>query len=130
VQPAVPLVAAALPHEPDAALALHLLSVRDLLPRPGYVLVARGRQPVPGGTSPATAPGGPPATAPGGGAWRVDLMHCGTVIESYWFTDARRLAFIRAEGPPPILSRRTDPADASRPAEPRPPAAPTTRAAP
>ena len=44
-EPALPIVAAALPHDPNAALQLHLLSIQDFIPRPGYLLIARGPPP-------------------------------------------------------------------------------------
>jgi len=105
IQPALPAVAAALPHEKDAVLGLYLLSVRDFLPRPGYVLATRGKQPLPAPTTTTTAPANtkPIATET---AWRVDLMHCGMVLESYWFTDACALVCTQAEGVRPVISRR------------------------
>jgi hypothetical protein len=51
-------------------------------------------------------------------AWRIDLMHFGMVLESYWFSDQRRLLAIAGEGitgagGAPVVSRRVDdPADA------------------
>jgi hypothetical protein len=53
------------------------------------VLVTCGKQPLPrqenllGSTAPTTQ------AAPQ--AWKVDLMHCGIVVESYWLNDQRRL---------------------------------------
>ncbi len=102
IQAAVPLVAAAMPHDAQGVMALHLLSVRDFIPRPGYVLASRGQQPLPAFPSAATAP----ADATAAAAWRVDLLHCGTVIESYWFSDQRRLLCIQSDAAEPVISRR------------------------
>jgi hypothetical protein len=90
VPAAVPLVAAAMPQQKDAVLALHLMSARDFVARPGYVLVTRGKQELPKNDDtfaldkPATAPAPPTA-------WRVDLMHCGIVTDTFWLNDQRRL---------------------------------------
>jgi hypothetical protein len=107
-QAALPWVAAALPQSKGDALGLYLLSVRDLLPRPGYVLVTCGKQPLPvdPATGPTTAPATTRAAAPS--AWRVDLMLCGVVIESYWFNDQRRLLCVQTSGPQSIVARRVD----------------------
>jgi hypothetical protein len=109
-QSALPWVAAALPQAPGDALAVYLLSIRDLLPRPGYVLATRGRQPMPAdpdaGEAPATASA--PATAAAPIGWRVDLMLCGVVLESYWFSDRRGLLCVETFGPQSIVVRRVD----------------------
>ncbi len=118
-QPALPWVAAALPHEKDAALGVNLLSLRDLQSRPGYVLVARGLDAMPADPAevPATAPTtvaatipastAPAAAAEASRAWRVDLVHLGVVIESYWFSEQRSLLLIEAQGANAVVSRRT-----------------------
>jgi hypothetical protein len=109
-QAALPWVAAALPHTQGDALGLYLLSPRDLLPRPGYVLVTSGKQPLPPDPAfvdpPATAPASVAATAAAPTCWRVDLMLCGVVIESYWFSDQRRLLCVQTPGPQSIIARR------------------------
>jgi hypothetical protein len=117
-QAALPWVAAALPHTRGDALGLYLLSIRGLLPLPGYVLATRGRQPLPSDpaalVSPETEPQSAPAiaVAPTTGApaaaWRVDLMLCGVVLESYWFSDQRRLLCVQTLGPQAIIARRVD----------------------
>jgi hypothetical protein len=89
---AVPLVAAAMPQQNGAVLALHLMSARDFIARPGYVLVTRGRQPLPKQEDVLAVT---PTTAPAATAWRVDLMHCGIVTDTYWLNDQRRL--VRAD---------------------------------
>jgi len=71
----VRVLAAALPREKGVVLGCSVVSGWDLLPRPGYVLVARGYEP----------------KDDGGNGWRVDLMHCGVVVESYWFSEQRKL---------------------------------------
>jgi hypothetical protein len=95
VPSAVGLVAAAMPQQKDAVIPLHLMSVRDLVARPGYVLASRGKQALPG-----------TGTELVGQAWRVDLFHCGVIIESYWFSDQRRLLRIDSLSGTPIVSRR------------------------
>lgn len=80
---ALPLVGAALAQNKDGVLGCTLVSGWDLLPRPGYVLAARGQQKVEGATR-------------GEESWRVDLMHCGVVVESYWYSAQRRL--LRTQG--------------------------------
>ncbi len=126
---ALPLVAAAMPHEKDAVLAVRLVSVRDFVSRPGYVLITRGKvaeevttRPA-AATAPSTAPavgarrprraasgtGGPPAQL-----WRVDLQHCGVVVESYWFSDDRKLVRSEVAGGTPLVSRRVASEDAAR----------------
>jgi len=100
-QPAIPYVAAAMPHEKDAFLGLYLLSLRDLQSRPGYVIVTRGRDAVP--ASPDVVP---PAAKPAP-AWRVDLVHMGVTIESYWFSDDRQLLSIQSQGVQSNISRRS-----------------------
>jgi hypothetical protein len=95
IQAAIPIIAAGMPHEADNVLPVHLVSVRDFLPRPGYVLATRGEMPMP------AAPTGSvlhPKPGVADLAWRVDLMHCGVVIESYWFSDMRRLLCIESGG--------------------------------
>jgi hypothetical protein len=127
VQQAIPLVAGGLPQESGAVLGLHLVSVRDFVPRPGYVLATRGKQPLPENGAAAT----PPAFAkPPESAWKVDLLHCGMVIESYWFSDQRRLLAIRGEGPEPVVSRRVASLDEAGPARQGPSAATRSASAP
>ena len=78
-EPALPMVAAALPQDAGgAALQLHLLSLRDFVPRPGYLLISRGKQ-------------ARDASNSASAAWRVDLLHCGVTIETFWFDDRRQL---------------------------------------
>jgi len=78
-EPALPMVAAALPQDGSgAALRLHLLSLRDFIPRPGYLLMSRGKQPRDPGNSASAA-------------WRVDLLHCGVIIQTFWIDDRRQL---------------------------------------
>jgi len=113
---ALPWIAAALPQEDGDALGLYLLSTRDMLPRPGYVLATRGRvalpvDPLGADAAPATASG--PVTTTSKAAsealpWRVDVMHTGVVVESYWFTDQRRLICVQTQGPQSIVTRRPD----------------------
>ena len=113
VQPAVAWVAAAMPHDAEAVLGLYLASTRDFVPRPGYVLTSRGKAVLP---EPDTET-----------AWRVDLMHCGVVVESYWFSDARRVLAMESTGPQRVISRRVANAhDAQLPLESRPPAGAAT----
>ena len=100
-QAALPWIAAAMAHREGDALALNLLSIRDFLPRPGYVLATRGKLPLP------TEPGPDAGTAPVAG-WRVDLMHCGVIIESYWFTDQRRVLCVQTQGPASLIARRAE----------------------
>jgi hypothetical protein len=108
VQPALPLVAAALPHEKDAVLGVQLLSVRDYIPRPGYVLAAAGKQALP-----SDGAGGE-----FGKGWRVDLMHFGVAVESYWYSDSCRLLCVQSNAGRAEVSRRVqNPADAVVPAE-------------
>jgi hypothetical protein len=111
-QAALPWVAAALPQSRGDALGMYLLSTRDLLPRPGYVLVTCGKQPLLADPAALDAPSTGPASAPGTAAvpaaWRVDLMLCGVVIESYWFSDQRRLLCVQTPGPQSIIARRVD----------------------
>jgi hypothetical protein len=108
-QAALPWVAAAMPHREGDALALNLLSIRDFLPRPGYVLATRGQQKLP------VEPGPAPAAIV---AWRVDLLHCGMVIESYWFTDQRRVLCVQTQGPQSLVARRVESAEiAAKPLE-------------
>ena len=113
-QAAVPWLAAGMPQEANATLALYLLSMRDYLPRPGYVLTTKGRQSAPAdpaepaiAPSTATAPSAatPPAVAQ---PWRIDLMYCGIVVESYWFSDQRRLICIQTQGVQSLISRRVE----------------------
>jgi len=112
---AVPLLAAALPQEKDAALSLHLLSVRDFLARPGYLLIARGKQPFPSTNNPADQ------------VWRVDLLHCGVTIETYWFTDQRKLIEIDSISGTTLTTRHVGSLDeASLPVTPKPSTQPTT----
>jgi hypothetical protein len=126
---ALPLVAAAMPHEKDAVLPVRLMSVRDFVSRPGYVLNTRGKvdeeittRPA---ALPATNPAAVPATRPGrplaaghGGPpaqlWRVDLQHCGVIVESYWFSDDRKLVRSEVAGGTPLTSRRVVSEDAAR----------------
>jgi hypothetical protein len=116
VQPAAPLVAAAMPHEAGAVLAVHLVSVRDFLARPGYVLATRGREPLPFATE------GTAAERETGSGWRVDLLHFGVAVESYWFSDSCRLLCVQSGLGTPVVSRRVlNPADVDRPAERRRP---------
>jgi hypothetical protein len=119
---AVPWVAAALPHQPNAALGMYLLSIRDFLGRPGYVIVTRGQQPLPTDPTPATPDAPPePPTSSQPAAWQVDLMHLGVAIESYWFTDQSRLICIYTPGTQPQIARRAaDPATAALPQERKP----------
>jgi hypothetical protein len=106
VQPAMPIVGAALPHQVDAVLAVQLVSVRDFVPRPGYVLASRGKQALPG-----VAEGGEQG-------WRVDLLHFGVAVESYWYTDTCRLVCVQSDLGTPVVSRRVnDPAAATMPYE-------------
>ena len=35
-------------------------------------------------------------------------MHCGIVIESYWFTDQRRLLCVETLGPQSVIARRAE----------------------
>ncbi len=106
ISAAVPYIAAAMPHEDGDVLALHLTSVHDFIARPGYVLITRGRQNFAretAGTQPATA------TRPAGtlsSGWRVDLQHCGVVVESYWFDDRRSLVREETGGGTPLVTRR------------------------
>jgi hypothetical protein len=100
VPAALPLVAAAMPHQADAVLALHDMSARDFVARPGYVLATCGKQPMPGDN-----PSAPPDTgAPR--AWRIDLMHCGSVLETYWLSDQRLLLRIDTFTGTTLLTRR------------------------
>jgi hypothetical protein len=111
---AVAVVAAAMPQEKDAALAVSLLSFRDDVSRPGYVLVARGRQAL-----------RPEKDAPL--AWRVELMHCGVIVDTYWFSDQRRLLQVDSPSGTTTIARRVgSQAEASVPAVPA--TAPATRA--
>ena len=133
VQPAIPFPAAALPHDAGSALALDLLSVRDFLPRPGYILL-HPRQTTAADLHNVTnaAVTKPSATSPADAAWRVDLMHCGTVIESYWFSDDRRLLCIQEQAHAPVISHRVaSEAAATAPPETMPASTqPQTRPAP
>ncbi|MCL2640518.1 MAG: PDZ domain-containing protein [Phycisphaerales bacterium] len=97
---AVPLVAAAMPQQKEAVIPLQLMSVRDLIARPGYVLATRGKQALPMDALTAESKDSP------GQAWRVDLLHCGVVIESYWLSDDRRLLRSDSLGAATIVSRR------------------------
>ena len=100
------------------------------MPRPGYVLVTGGKQPLPADPAamdaPATVPAPVPATAAAPTYWRVDLMLCGVVIESYWFSDQRRLLCVQTQGPQSIVARRVDNAKTAalplerKPAKPNP----------
>jgi hypothetical protein len=38
----------------------------------------------------------------------VDLMHCGVVVESYWFDDQRRLLGVQTHGPQSVMARRVE----------------------
>jgi hypothetical protein len=118
-----------MPHEKDAVLPVRLMSVRDFVSRPGYVLNTRGKvdeeittRPA---ALPATNPAAAPATRPGrplaadhGGPpaqlWRVDLQHCGVIVESYWFSDDRKLVRSEVAGGTPLTSRRVVSEDAAR----------------
>ncbi|MCL2646219.1 MAG: PDZ domain-containing protein, partial [Phycisphaerales bacterium] len=106
VPSAIPLLAAALPQQKDAVIPLQLMSARDFIVRPGYVLATRGKQPLP------TDDLAPPPPLPSeshdnpGEAWRVDLLHCGAVIESDWFSDDRRLLRVDSFGGTTLVSRR------------------------
>jgi len=102
IQPAIPMVAAALPHDGNTVLAVELLSIRDLLPRPGYVLETLGKKPLPAFPSVTTSP----TTRPVETAWEVDLVFCGMLVESYWFSDECRLLAVRTEAAEPVISRR------------------------
>jgi hypothetical protein len=122
-QAALPWIAAAMPHGQGDALALNLLSIRDFLPRPGYVLATRGKQPLPPEPGPeltaamALIPS-PPETAPAAAGWRVDLMHCGVIVESYWCTDQRRVLCVQTQGPQSLIARRVESAEiAAKPLE-------------
>jgi len=97
---AVPLVAAAMPQQKGAVIPLQLMSVRDFIARPGYVLATRGRQALPADALTADSKDNP------GQAWRVDLLHCGAVIESHWFSDDRRLLRADSLGSAALVSRR------------------------
>jgi hypothetical protein len=108
IQPALPLVAGALPHEKDAVLGVQLLSVRDYIARPGYVLAAAGKQ-----SLPSDGQGGE-----FGKGWRVDLMYFGVAVESYWYSDSYRLLCVQSNAGRAEVSRRVqNPADAEVPAE-------------
>jgi hypothetical protein len=96
-QAAVPWVAAALPQGKGDALAVYLLSARECLPRPGYILATQGKQPL---------PSDPAAETTNQAGWRVNLMHCGVVVESYWFDDMRRLLCVQTQGPQSVVARR------------------------
>jgi hypothetical protein len=99
--PAIPIVASALPQQKDAVLAVHYMSVRDFVARPGYVLVTRGKVELPNEKSILeTKQKNPPQ------AWRVDLMHCGTIVESYWFSDQRRLLRVDTFSGTSLIARR------------------------
>jgi hypothetical protein len=103
---AIPLVAAAMPQEKGAALTVSLLSYRDGVSRPGYVLVARGQQAL-----------RPEKDAPL--AWRVELIHCGVIVDTYWFNDQRRLLQVDSPSGTITIARRVGSlADASVPAVP------------
>jgi hypothetical protein len=61
--------------------------------------------------------------------WRVDLVHLGVIIESYWFSDDRQLLCIQSQGVQSNVSyRAASLRAASLPAVPR--TQPATRAAP
>jgi hypothetical protein len=106
VSAATPYIAAAMPHEAGAVLALHLTSVRDFIARPGYVLITRGMQPfLSAQTQPATQPAQHAQSATVSG-WRVDLQHCGVVVESYWFNERRDLLRQQTGGGTPLITRR------------------------
>ncbi len=114
---ALPLLAAAMPQQENAALALHLLSVRDFLARPGYILITRGKKPL------------PPSTTDN--AWRIDLLHCGVIVESYYLNDQRRLLQIDTPGATPETTRRAaNEQEAAQPAIPKTQPAPTTQPTP
>ena len=102
------------------ALALNLLSIRDFLPRPGYVLATRDKQPLPAEPGPdvLTLTPPPPETGPAATGWRVDLMHCGVIVESYWYTDQRRVLCVETQGPQSLIARRAESAEiAAKPLE-------------
>ncbi|MGN6369267.1 MAG: PDZ domain-containing protein [Phycisphaerae bacterium] len=111
-EPALPLVAAALPHDPNAALPLHLLSIQDFIPRPGYLLIARGQHPRPIDGHP--------------NAWQVDLLHCGVIVQTYWFDDHRLLLELDAPLAGLTSRRVLSQKDATTPAAPKPTTQPTT----
>lgn len=123
-QPALPWVAAALPHEKDKGLGLYLLSLRDLQSRPGYVLVTRGKQPMPADLAPVpatTAAVAPATAAQTQAAWQVDLLHVGLLVETYWFSDQSSLLCMQSHGAQSVISRRTATlADASLPMQRKP----------
>jgi hypothetical protein len=106
---AVPLIANAMPHEAGAVLPVHLVSIRDFIARPGYVLVTRGKVPA---EIPTTRPAPRANAAPP--LWRVDLLHCGVIVESYWFNDQHQLVRADIAGGTPMLSRRTPTEEAAR----------------
>ncbi len=95
VPPAIPILAGAMPHETGAALALSVLSIRDGIARPGYLLMTRGSQSLRGEKSSPTA-------------WRVDLLHCGVIADTYWFNDQRRLLEIDTPSGTTVVTRRVN----------------------
>lgn len=127
-QAAMPWVAAAMPHETGASLGVYLLSMRDFLARPGYVVVTRGRQAIPADPNVPLLPGAATETgrAAGGEGWRVDLMHVGVVIESYWFSDQCRLLYVETQGAQQVIARRVDSAKTASLPQDRRPARPAT----
>ena len=113
--PALPIVAAALPHDVagGAALQLHLLSIQDFIARPGYLLIARGQHPRPIDTRPT--------------AWKVDLLHCGVTVQTYWFDDKRLLLEIDTPTAGLTSRRALSQQDATTPATPKPTTQPATQ---
>jgi hypothetical protein len=122
VSAAAAWVAAAMPHERGRVLPVHLVSVRDFVARPGYVLITRGKEALPADTQPAattpavsaTPPPGEKARAGGGELWRVDLQHCGVVVESYWFTEGRDLVREDMAAGTVVSTRRVADVDTAR----------------
>ena len=48
--------------------------------------------------------------------WRVDLLHCGVIVETYRFTEHRRLVQIDSPAGTPLITRRVNSQEeASRP---------------
>jgi hypothetical protein len=39
-------------------------------------------------------------------AWQVDLLFCGVVMESYWYSDERQLLAIQSQGTQSLMARR------------------------
>ena len=108
-EPAVPILAAAFPLDAGggAGLQFHLLSTRDFLARPGYLLISRGKQKRVADSAAADE------------AWRVDLLHCGVVIQTFWFDNQRQLLQLDSPTAGLIARRVATQEEATAPAIPK-----------